>query len=69
VTTTTQINGRTLEPGTEFTVQGQGRYSFKYQHPNGDVTGWGPVGSRHARMRSFRADRVTTVHRKTVAHP
>lgn len=64
-TTTTLPDGRTLEAGQEVKVSGEpGAFRFRYAHPNGDLTLWGPVDSQHAQWRSFTADRIRTIHRK-----
>lgn len=60
-------DGRTLEPGTEFTVPGEGRFRFAYQWgPDRSLAAYGPVGKATAMMRAFRPDRVRTIHRKGV---
>lgn len=62
-----QINGRNVEPGTELKIKGErGRYRFVKQVINGSkewIDVWG--GKKGAeQMRSFRTDRVKTVHYK-----
>lgn len=67
VTTEMQINGRNVYPGTELKISGErGRFRFLKHVDNGqaqwiDVWG-GPKGSEN--WRSFRVDRVKTVHYK-----
>lgn len=62
----TRINGRLIEVGTEMSIPGEGRFVF-LKHvttPTGvewiDVYG-GKKG--HETLRSFRPDRIRTVHR------
>jgi hypothetical protein len=58
-------DGRVLEPGDQFTVRGEGKFTFSYEYvPDGSVTAYGPVNSQDAMWRSFHPDRVSTVHRK-----
>jgi len=62
-------DGRSLEPGDEFTVKGtpqsDGRYAFRYGYGS-DITCFGPVGAKDKSVRSFRPDHITTIHRKKV---
>lgn len=55
-----------LEPGTEFTVKGEGRFRFDRLGKDGSLTAWGPVTSSRRSWRSFRPEVVRTVHRKKV---
>lgn len=62
------INGRTVTPGTELSIRGErGRFRFlRHVARPGRAVEWidvwgGPKGSEH--LRSFRPDRVRTVHR------
>lgn len=67
VTTYIQIHGRNVGPGTELKISGErGRFRF-IKHVNTGETEWidvwgGPKGSEN--WRSFRPDRVKTVHYK-----
>lgn len=60
-------NGRHLEPGTEFSIRGEsGRFRFiRYvERENGDSWIDCIGGTKHVKMfRSFRPNRVRTVHR------
>lgn len=64
-------DGRILEPGTEFTVPGEGRFSFRYgwlTATGTEVTCYGPVTNLQvASIRTFRPDRVRTIHRSKPA--
>lgn len=63
-------DGRTLSEGDEFTLEGGGRYRFLYQYlRDGSVTAHGPIDSPTAKLRSFRPERVRTVHRKKLGRP
>jgi hypothetical protein len=62
-----QHNGRWLEPGTEFTVPGEGRFRF-IAHVRTDrgaewVDCWGGRMGQ-GQFRSFHIDRIKTVHWK-----
>ena len=65
VTTELQINGRNVAVGTELSIKGErGRFRF-LKHMATATTEWidvwgGPSGREQ--MRSFRPDRVKTVH-------
>lgn len=61
-TLTLDLNGTTLSHGDEFTVRGEGRFSFRYGWKNTQVTCWGPIGATSS-MRTFDASRITTIHR------
>lgn len=67
VTTEMQINGRNVTPGTELKVSNErGRFRF-VKHVDTGSTAWvdvwgGPKGAEC--MRSFRLDRIKTVHYK-----
>ena len=62
-------DGRVLGHGDEFTVVGEGRFSFRYGWRDTEVTCWGPIGSQYASMRTFDASRINTIHRQRKAHP
>jgi hypothetical protein len=66
-TATALPDGRHIEVGDEFTVAGVGRFRLRAIRPNGELTGWGPITTDGniptGRMRTFRPDMVTTVHR------
>ncbi len=67
--TLTLTDGRTLEEGDEFSVPGEGRFRFAYEFlPDRSVTCWGPIGSdgstANAQWRSFKPERIRTIHRK-----
>ena len=61
-------DGRHIEVGDEFTAAGEGRYRLRRIRPNGELTGWGPIASNGTipagRMRTFRPEHITTVHRE-----
>ena len=61
-------DGRTLLAGQEFSVTGEpGRFTFHYRYtPDGSLTAYGPVGKQQTQWRSFRAEKVKTIHRKKV---
>lgn len=67
VSTDFVVNGRHLTPGTEASIRGErGRFRFLRAVRTGAGAEWldfvgGPTG--HAQWRSFRPDRVRTVHR------
>lgn len=66
---TLEVNGRLLSHGDEFTVRGEGRFSFRYGW-NGDCTAWGPITNpQQAQMRTFRIEAIATIHNKKVTHP
>jgi hypothetical protein len=57
-------DGRVIESGQEFTVKGEGRFTFAYEYrPDGSLTAFGPVGSQQASWRAFKPERVSTIHR------
>ena len=58
------INGRTVTPKTEISIRGEtGRFTFHYSLRDDEVTVWG--GQTHyEKWRTFKIDRVRTVHRK-----
>lgn len=63
---TVKLKGKqVLEPGTEFTVPFQGRFSFRYATVNPDsslsITAWGGKG-QHLAWRSFRPEDIR-IHR------
>lgn len=70
-----QVNGRTMSPGTEFSVKGErGRFKFKCARVDPDtgallwITGLGgPAG--HFTFRSFGPNRTITVHRVDKIRP
>jgi len=65
---TFDLDGRTMERGDEFTVKGEGRFSFRYVYtPDGSVTCYGPVDSKDVTTRSFAPERVGAIHRTTKA--
>lgn len=65
VITELQVHGRKVAPGTELSIKGQrGRFRF-VKFVTTATTEWidvwgGPKG--HEQMRSFRPDRIKTVH-------
>lgn len=61
--TLTLPDGRVLEPGTEFSIKGQGRYLFKYGWKGTEATAYGPVASQDAMWRTFRASAITRIHK------
>jgi hypothetical protein len=62
---TLKVNNRIIEVGTEVSIKGEsGRFIFRYQHRNGDITVWGGR-TGHESMRSFRLNRVARVHYKS----
>lgn len=60
-----KIHGRVLEAGvTELSVTGErGRFVYRYVNKDGSITCYGGTQGRE-RMRSFRIDRIKTVHIK-----
>jgi hypothetical protein len=65
-----RVNGRILEPGTEFSVHGEpGRFRFLYATTTPAGAVWvdgigGPGGAKGVRSwRSFHPEQVRTVHR------
>lgn len=66
-TTTIKINGREVTPGTELKIRGErGRFRFMKFVRNGEaewIDLWGGPSGRE-QTRSFRVDRVATVHYK-----
>jgi Na+-transporting NADH:ubiquinone oxidoreductase subunit NqrF len=62
-----QVNGRNITQGTEVSIRGErGRFRFM-KHVKTDTAEWVDVvgGVKGVKMwRSFRVDRVKTVHRK-----
>lgn len=69
--TMTLPDGRTIRDGDEFTVPGEGRFRFAYEYlPDGSVTAFGPVVTKGTKSwRSFRPDRIRTIHRTTRGRP
>lgn len=64
-TTVTAPSGRRLEPGTEVRISGErGRFRFDRYVDTGTAQ-WIDVIDRDRKRRSFRLDRVATVHRIT----
>lgn len=64
-TTVVAPSGRHLEPGTEIRISGQrGRFRF-YRYVDTGTAQWIDVFDKDRKCRSFRLDRVTTVHRTT----
>lgn len=66
VTTWKAPTGRTLTPGMELSIEGvSGRFSFIRFVDNGKVQWIDVFGgtSGHEKIRSFRPERVETVHR------
>lgn len=58
-------SGRHLTPGTELKIEGQrGRFRFRQYVDTGKAQ-WIDVFDKDGRCRSFRLDRVRTVHRTT----
>ena len=60
-------SGKRLTEGREFHVPRVGRFSFRYGTRCGSVTAFGPLHDDgrpkpKARLRSFRPDRISTVH-------
>ena len=72
-TSTTLPDGRTIELGDEFTVEGEGRFRLRAIRPNGELNAWGRLtawGSiprngviKHGSMRTFKPERVKRIHR------
>jgi len=60
-----KINGRTVQRGTEITVQGHGRMIF-IEHVTNTKTGaeWIDCVDKNKRIRSFRPEAVKRVHYK-----
>lgn len=65
-----QLGKHLLEPDTEFTVQGEGRFKFRYYWPgDGSIACYGPykqdgTPKGDAKGRYFKPEKITTVHRK-----
>jgi hypothetical protein len=58
------INGRTVTPNTEISIRGEsGRFTFRYSLRPDEVTVWGG-DPQYEKWRTFKIDRVRTVHRK-----
>ena len=63
-------NGQVLGYGDEFTVKGEGRFSFRYVWPpDGSIACYGPykqdgTPKADAQARYFHPDRITQTHRK-----
>ena len=54
-----------LVPGVELSIKGEpGRFRYKRTAPDGAITCWGPIDRQQASCRSFRSDRLRTIHRK-----
>lgn len=55
-----------LVQGVEITVRGEGRFRFDRMDDGGaSVTCFGPVNDQRRSWRTFRLDRVRTIHRKS----
>ena len=64
IETQTRVHGRWLTPGTEFKVAGErGRFRFT-RIVETDSSTWIDARDKDGRFRSFRTDRVRTVHIK-----
>jgi len=67
ITTEISINGRNVSPGTELSIKGErGRFRFMQHVVNANGVEWiDVVGGRknYDLQRSFKIDRVKTVHR------
>lgn len=58
------INGRIVGPNTEISIRGEsGRFTFRYSDRPDEVTVWGG-DPQYEKWRTFKIDRVRTVHRK-----
>jgi hypothetical protein len=58
------INGRSVTPNTEISIKGEtGRFTFRYSLRPDEVTVWGGQ-TQYEKWRTFKIDRVRTVHRK-----
>jgi hypothetical protein len=58
------INGRTVVPKTEISIRGEaGRFTFHYSLRDDEVCVWGGQ-PQYEKWRTFKIDRVRTVHRK-----
>lgn len=58
------INGRHVGPNTEISIRGEsGRFTFHYSLRPDEVTVWGG-DPQYEKWRTFKLDRVRTVHRK-----
>jgi hypothetical protein len=58
------INGRAVTPNTEVSIKGEtGRFTFRYSLRPDEVTVWGGQ-PQYEKWRTFKIDRVRTVHRK-----
>jgi hypothetical protein len=68
VSTETSINGRRVEPGTPLSITGvRGRVEFVQHVRRDDGVEWiDVIQPGHVGFRSFRPDRVRTVHRRGV---
>jgi len=62
--TATLPNGKILGEDDEVTIKGVGRFRFMYGWGNDEATFWGPLNRGAPSWRTFKVDRVTTVHRK-----
>lgn len=65
-TTWVAPTGRTVTPGTELTIEGvKGRFRFIQHVTSGDKEWIDVLGGKNGdeKLRSFRPDRVETVHR------
>jgi hypothetical protein len=74
VTTSFTWNGRHIEPGTELSITGEPGARFRFiQHVRTPTAEWVDVagGTKRSgiRNRSFRPDRIKTVHRKPKMPP
>ncbi len=58
------INGRKVTPNTEISIRGEsGLFTFHYSLRDDEVTVWGGQ-VQYEKWRTFKIDRVRTVHRK-----
>lgn len=59
------VNGRKVEPGTELTIQDNGRVRFVCKVTNKDTgSEWIDVVDKNRQIRSFHIDQVKRVHYK-----
>jgi hypothetical protein len=69
VSTAFTANGRHLTPGIEIKIRGErGRFRFDRHVHNGNVE-WVDVRDQDGRFRSFRVERIKTVHIKQKLRP
>lgn len=58
-----KVNGRIIEPGTEFSVKGEtGRFTFRWMTGEHYTCWGGRMG--HEKYRTFTGDRIKRVHNK-----